>query len=177
VYHIHGDESSGKSTLTYAIAAHFQKSTGEAVAIFDHERTTKSWYLRAMNVDEDMAFVKQPDSIEQAVKDAIVLMGQGVRLFIFDSIPRMRALISAAEISSGEAFKTQPGTHARAIEQFYNIMLPHIARVDGTLIMVNQTRSRIEMTKEAGYAAKGYDTVTNLNYIRVVAPTASQPRR
>jgi hypothetical protein len=51
------------------------------------------------------------------------------------------------------------------MQQFYDLVLPHIARVDGTLIMINQTRSRIEMSREAQSAAKGYDTVTNLNYI------------
>jgi hypothetical protein len=55
-------------------------------------------------------------------------------------------------------------THARAIQQFYDIMLPHIAAVDGTLLMINQTRSRIEMTQEAKSAASGYATVTNLEY-------------
>lgn len=164
VYQLHGDEGSSKSSLSYAINRNYQRATREPVALFDFERTTTSRYLRAIGLDESMAFVKRPDSIEDAVKDAIDLMGQGVRLFTFDSIPRMRSLVEVAEIKNGNAFKVQPGTHARAIQQFYDIMLPHIARVDGTLIMVNQTRSRIEMTNEAAMAAKGYETVTNLNY-------------
>jgi RecA/RadA recombinase len=164
VYHIHGDESSGKSTTTYAINREYQKYTGEPVAIFDFERTTKSWYLRAMGLDEDMAYVVQPDSIESAVKDAVDLMGQGVRLFTFDSIPRMRNMVDLADIKSGEAFKRQPGTHARAMQEFYYTILPHLARVNGSMLMVNQTRSRIEMSQQAKSAAKGFDTVTNLNY-------------
>jgi hypothetical protein len=98
------------------------------------------------------------------VKDAVDLMGQGVRMFTFDSIPRMRSKVDASEIKNGSAFKVQPGTHARAIQQFYDIMLPHLTGVDGTLWMINQTRSRIEMTQEAKSAAGGYATVTNLNY-------------
>lgn len=164
VYQLHGDEGSGKSSLSYAINRNYQQSTGEPIALFDFERTTTSRYLRAIGLDESMAFVKRPDSVEDAVKDAIDLMGQGVRMFTFDSIPRMRSLIEVAEIKNGNAFKVQPGTHARTIQQFYDIVLPHIARVDGTLLMVNQTRSRIEMTNEAAMAAKGYETVTNLNY-------------
>jgi RecA/RadA recombinase len=131
VYQVHGDEGAGKSTVSYAVNREYQKNTGEPVAIFDFERTTKSWYLRAMGIDESMAFVKRPDSIEDAIKDAIHLMGQGVRMFTFDSIPRMRSKVDVAEIKNGNAFKVQPGTHARSIQQFYDIMLPHIAGVDG----------------------------------------------
>jgi RecA/RadA recombinase len=164
VYHIHGDEGSGKSTTTYALNREYQIATQEPVAIFDFERTTKSYYLRAMGLDEDMAFVKRPDSIEDAVKDFVDLIAQGVRMFTFDSIPRMCNKVDLKDIKSGDAFKVQPGTHARAIKQFYDIVLPYIAGCDGTLLMVNQTRSRIESSMDAKSAAKGYDTVTNLNY-------------
>lgn len=164
VYQLHGDEGSSKSSLSYAINRNYQQSTGEPIALFDFERTTTSRYLRAIGLDESMAIVKRPDSIEDAVKDAIDLMGQGVRMFTFDSIPRMQSMVDIADIKSGQAFKVQPGTHARAIQEFYRIIHPHIAAVDGTLLMVNQTRSRIEMTNEAAAAAKGYSTVTNLNY-------------
>jgi RecA/RadA recombinase len=164
VYQLHGDEGAGKSTLGYAINREYQKATGEAVAIFDFERTTKSWYLRAMGIDESRAFVKRPDSIEDAIKNTVDLIGQGVRLFTFDSIPRMRSKVEASEIKNGKAFGVQPGTHARAIQQFYDILLPYIAEADGALLMINQTRSRIEMSQEAKSAAAGYATVTNLNY-------------
>lgn len=164
VYQIHGDEGSSKSSLSYAINRNYQRATGEPVALFDFERTTTSHYLRAIGVDEEMAFVKRPDSIDDAVKDAVDLIGQGVRMFTFDSIPRMRSKVELADIKSGKAFNVQPGTHARAIQQFYDLLLPYIAEADGTLLMVNQTRSRIEMTNDAAAAAKGYETVTNLNY-------------
>lgn len=164
VYQLHGDEGSWKSSSALAFTRAYQEATGEPVAGFDFERTTNSRYLRANRIDESMAFWKRPESIESAVKDAVDLMGQGVRFFVFDSIPRMRSMVEVEEIKNGNAFKVQPGTHARAIQQFYDIILPHIAAVDGTLLMVNQTRSRIEMTQEAQSAAKGYETVTNLNY-------------
>lgn len=164
VYQFHGDEGSGKSTLAAAVVKNYMRRTGEPAGYFDFERRLKSWYLRAMGCDESMMYIDRPDSWEVSVQKAIDLMHQGVRLFVFDSIPRMRSKIAYEDIKSGKAFKVQPGTHARAIKEFYDIILPYIAGVDGTLIMVNQTRSRIEMTQEAQMAAQGYATVTNLNY-------------
>ncbi len=164
VYQFHGDEGSGKTTIVADLIKQYMKATGEPAAYFDFERRLKSWYLRAMGFNEDLAYIDRPDSWEVAVQKAIDLMNQGVRIFAFDSIPRMRSKVDLADIKSGKAFKVQPGTHARAIQQFYDIILPYIAGVDGTLIMVNQTRSRIEMSQEALSAAQGYSTVTNLNY-------------
>lgn len=165
VYHLHGDEGSGKSTLACDMAMNYMQQTGEHVVYFDYERRLKGFYLRAMGINEDEMWIKRPDSIEDGVKLAIDFMNNGVRLFVWDSIPRMRSKVPLEDIQSGAAFKTQPGTHARAIQQFYDIILPYIAAADGTLIMVNQTRSRIEMTQMAALAAKGMSTVTNLNYI------------
>jgi RecA/RadA recombinase len=164
VYHIHGDEGCWKSSTLIKILANYQQSTGRSFFLGDFERTTTSRYLRANGVDENMAHVKRYDSIEDSIKEALDFIGQGTRVFAFDSIPRMRSMVDVADIKSGKAFGVQPGTHARAIQQFYDIILPHIARVDGSLIMVNQTRSRIEMTQEAKSAAGGYETITNLNY-------------
>jgi RecA/RadA recombinase len=164
VYQFHGDEGSGKSTIAASIVKNYMDVTGEPSGYFDFERRLKSWYLRAMGCNEDMMVVDRPDSWEVSVQKAIDLMHQGVRLFVFDSIPRMRSKVDYEAIKSGAAFNVQPGTHARAIQQFYDLILPYIAGVDGTLIMINQTRSRIEMSQEAQMAAKGYHTVTNLNY-------------
>ena len=164
VYQFHGDEGSGKSTIAAAIVKNYMDATGEPAGYFDFERRLKSWYLRAMGCDEDNMIVDRPDSWEVSVQKAIDLMHQGVRLFVFDSIPRMRSKVDYELIKSGAAFNSQPGDHARAIQKFYDIILPYIAGVDGTLIMINQTRSRIEMSQEAQAAAKGYHTVTNLNY-------------
>lgn len=164
VYQFHGDEGSGKSTVAAAITKNYMDVTDEPAAYFDFERRLKGWYIRAMGIDEDMLYVDRPDSWEASVQKAIDLMNQGVRLFVFDSIPRMRSKVALEDIQSGAAFKVQPGTHARGMQMFYDLILPYIAGVDGTLIMVNQTRSRIEMSQEAQMAAKGYATVTNLNY-------------
>jgi len=164
VYQLHGDEGSGKSSMAAATVRNYMKATGEPAAYFDFERRLKSWYLRNMGCDQGMMFIDRPDGWEQSVQRAIDFMNQGVRLFVFDSISRMRSKVDLDLIKNGDAFKVQPGTHARAIQQFYDIILPYIAGVDGTLIVVNQTRSRIEMSQEAQMAAKGYHTVTNLNY-------------
>lgn len=164
VYQIHGDEGSGKSTTTYCIVREYQRATGEPIAIFDFERTTTDLYLKTIGVDRDMAYVKRPDSIEDACKDLVNLISQGVRLFVFDSIPRMSNKVDIKDIRSGDAFKSSVGVHARAISRFYDVVLPYIAECDGILLMVNQTRSRIEASMDAKSAAKGFDTVTNLNY-------------
>jgi len=165
VYQIHGEEGSSKSTLGYTILREYQRATDEPVAIMDFERTYKSWYANDIGLNEKMLFVKKPDSVEDSVQIAVGLMKySGVRVFMFDSIPRMRSMVTEEDIASKAAFKVQPAVHARGIQQFYDIILPYIAKYDGTLIMVNQTRSRIEQTHEAQAAAKGYATVTNLNY-------------
>jgi RecA/RadA recombinase len=164
VYHIHGDEGSGKSTIAAASCVSYMGQTKEPAVYFDFEHRLKNFYLKAMGADMDMLLVDRPVCYEQAVQRAIDFMAQGVRLFVFDSIPRMRSKVNYDDIKSGKAFQQQPGTHSRDIQTFYNTILPYIQEADGTMIMVNQTRSRIEMTQEAQSAAKGYATVTNLNY-------------
>lgn len=163
VIQIHGNEFAGKSTLTYCLNRNYQKATGEPVAIFDHERTVTSKYLRSIGVDEDMALIYFPDSIEEAAKMAIEAMENGVRLFTFDSIPRMKPRVDSKLIKNGEAFNPSIGKHARAIQDFYDNLLPHAAEHDCTFLMVNQVRARIEAGMEASLAAK-YPSMTNLPY-------------
>ena len=164
IYSVHGDEGSSKSTLGYTVLREYQKGTGEPVVLFDYEGTTTSAYLRAIGVDEDQAHVETPLTIEEGIKKTVDFIGQGVRFFIFDSIPRMQPDVKDEDIKSGKAFKSSVGRHARAMADFYRILLPKIRKVDGAFWMVNQTRSRIEASQEAEAAAKGYDTITNLNY-------------
>jgi RecA/RadA recombinase len=164
VYHFHGDEGSGKTSIVVDIVNEYIRSTGEPAAYYDYERRLKSWYLRAQGVDESKVFVLRPDSIEEGTKSMFNYMNDGVRLFVFDSIPRMKNKVDLKEVESGDAFKTQQlGRHATAIQQFYDIVLPYLASNDCTIIMINQTRSRIDVSAAGQQAAK-YATVTNLNY-------------
>lgn len=165
VSQIHGNEGSAKSTSTYKIVRNFQLHTGEPVAVYDFERTCTVPYLKAIGVDmrPDMCFLKQPDSVEDAQQDVIKLFQAGVRLFVFDSIPRMKSKIDIKDILNGNAFKASYATHAKVMANFYDNMLPHSAEFDAHFMMVNQTRDRIEEGNDARNAQK-YPTFTNLPY-------------
>jgi RecA/RadA recombinase len=164
VIQFHGDEGAGKSTLGYCVNREYQKATGEPIVIFDFERTTTPEYLRKIGIDMEMALIERPDSWEQSVQRATDLMKDGVRLFTFDSIPRMKSEVDDRLIRNKKAFGATIGRDALMMKTFYDIMLPKIAKVDGRLLMINQTRSRIEMSQEAKSANDGYSTITNLAY-------------
>ncbi len=164
VIEIHGNEYSGKSTLTYGIVAAYQRFTGEPAVIFDFERTGDWNYLHKIGVDDGGCELIMPDCIQDAEKRTLEFMESGVRLFVYDSIVRMREEVDRKLIMSGEAHKSTPGEHARAMEKFFNNMLTPAARYDCVFLMVNQPRARIESTKEAMYAQK-YPSFTNLPYI------------
>jgi RecA/RadA recombinase len=163
---LHGKEHSGKSTLAYELLEAHQEKTNEPGVIFDFERTCNLEYLEGIGVNtaEDMLVVVQPNSIQQAIQQAIVFMKAGVRFFIFDSIPRMKDQIGEKEVMNGDAFKATVGAHARSMARFYDIILPYAAQYDSCLVMINQHQARIENTMEAQFAAK-YPSMTNHNYV------------
>ena len=163
VFGVHGNEHSGKSTLCINISRNYQQLTGEPVAVLDFERTLTSQYVRTLGIDESMLFLKRPDSIDQCAKDVLELMNNGVRLFTFDSIPRMKPKVSEKDIMSGDAFKMTVGKHAKAMQDFFDVLLPHAAEHDCWFMMVNQQRDRIEDGNDAKWAMK-YPSFTNLPY-------------
>ena len=165
VIHIHGKEHGGKSTLCYSAVRSYQKHENEPVAIFDFEGTCTGDYLRRVGVDTSRGslVVFRPSSVEEAIKQTITLMKAQVRLFIFDSIPRMKSMVDEKEILNGGAFKASVGEHARGMQKFFDILLPYAIKYDCLFLMVNQIRARIEMTNEALMAAK-YPSITNLPY-------------
>jgi RecA/RadA recombinase len=164
VIEIHGNEHSGKSTLTYGIVSAYQKFTGEPAVIYDFERTGDWNYLHQIGVDDASCELIMPDCIQDAEKRTLEFMESGVRLFVFDSIVRMREEVDRKLIMSGKAHNTTPGEHARAMERFFVNMLTPAARYDCVFLMVNQPRARIEASKDAQYAIK-YPSFTNLPYI------------
>lgn len=164
MYEFHGDEGSGKSSVVIDILNELMRATGEPIAFMDHEKRLQKRYLQAQGFNMSMAELFQPDSIDESTQRAIDYLQQGVRIFAFDSIPRMKPMVSIEDIKKGRAFAHMPGRHSAAMQQFYDAFLPYLAKANGVVFMVNQTRSRIEMTHEAEMAAKGYATVTNLNY-------------
>lgn len=163
VSQIHGNEGAGKSTLTYQIAANYQKFTGEPLADYDFERTGTVSYQRRVGIDAALCHFEQPDSVEDCIKDTVRRMQMGIRFMIFDSIPRMKSKIPMAEILKGNAFKQFGGNHARTMGMFYDLLLPWAAEYDCHFMMVNQTRDRMEDGPDAANAQK-YPTFTNLPY-------------
>jgi RecA/RadA recombinase len=163
VLQFHGQEHGGKSTLCCKIVANYQAQTGEPAVINDFEGTLSWSYLKNIGVDPDMAVLYTPDSIQSACQNTLEHMENGTRLFVFDSIPAMKSLVEAKDIKSGKAFKPTMGRHARAMQEFFDIMLPWARRYDCTFLMVNQIRARMDGTREAEYAQK-YPSFTNLPY-------------
>jgi RecA/RadA recombinase len=165
VYHIHGKEHGGKSTICYSFVKAFQKSEDEPAVIFDFEGTCTGNYLRGVGVDtaRTALAVRRPESMDDAIKQTIVFMKAGVKLFIYDSIPRMKSMVDEKDIMSGQAMKASVGEHARGMQKFFDILMPYAMKYDCLFLMVNQIRARIEMTNEALQAQK-YPSITNLNY-------------
>lgn len=165
VYHIHGKEHGGKSTICYSFVKAFQKSENEPAVIFDFEGTCTGNYLRSVGVDtaRTSLAVRRPESMDDAIKQTIVFMKAGVKLFIYDSIPRMKSMVEEKDIMSGQAMKASVGEHARGMQKFFDILMPYAMKYDCLFLMVNQIRARIEMTNEALQAQK-YPSITNLNY-------------
>jgi len=152
VSQVHGDEGVGKSTLTYQIAANYQKRTGEPLGVFDFEGTGTPAYLEKIGCDMEMVQFIQPDCMEDAVNDTLELIDQGCRFFIYDSIPWINMLVDRKDIKSGKAFRASYGKHAQTMDKFFKTLHPYVKRADGHMMMVNQTRSRIDNSREAEYA-------------------------
>lgn len=164
IIQIHGDEGAGKSTLTYGLVSNYIRQTGEPGVIHDFERTSDWSYLTRIGIPKDMCEVYMPLSIAESSKRVLAHMQAGVRLFVYDSIPRMKNRVDEKEIMSGDAFgNMQPGVHAKAMAEFWDTMAPYFAEYDCTVICVNQTRDRIESSQDAKMAQK-YPTFTNLPY-------------
>jgi RecA/RadA recombinase len=148
VIQIHGKEHGGKSTLCYSIIRAYQKHTGQPAAI----------------IGRDALVVFRGASVEAAVQKSILLMKAGVKVFVYDSVPRMKSMVDEKEIMTGAAFKATMGAHAKTMNQFFDILLPYAQRYDCAIIMVNQIRARIDASREGQQAVK-YSTITNLNYV------------
>jgi RecA/RadA recombinase len=162
VTQVHGNEGVGKSTLTYVIAKNYQAFTGEALGIFDFEGTGTPSYLEQIGVDMEMVYLVQPNSTEKAIQKTVQLLSEGCRYFIYDSIPAMKSMIEKKDIDSGKAFKSNYGRHAQTMTRFFDILSPYMKQYDGHMLMVNQTRARIDDSNEAKYA-NDY-SFTNLTY-------------
>ena len=161
IIEIYGPESSGKTTLTLHIASECQKMGG-TVAFVDAEHALDTSYAAKLGVDVPNTLISQPDSGEQALEIADMLVRSGaVNLLIVDSVA---ALTPKAELE-GEMGDSHMGLQARLMSQALRKLTGSIARSNCTVIFINQLRMKIGVmfgnpeTTTGGNALKFYASV------------------
>ena len=161
IIEIFGPESSGKTTLTLHVAAQCQKAGG-VVAFIDAEHALDTNYAGKLGVDVKNLLISQPDSGEQALEIADMLVRSGaVNLLIVDSVA---ALTPKAELE-GEMGDSHMGLQARLMSQALRKLTGSISRSNTTVIFINQLRMKIGVmfgnpeTTTGGNALKFYASV------------------
>ncbi len=155
---IYGPESSGKTTLCLHIIANAQKQGGVA-AFIDAEHALDVQYARKLGVDVDNLLVAQPDTGEQALEIAEVLIrSNAVDVVVIDSVA---ALVPRAEIE-GEMGDTHVGLQARLMSQALRKLTGAVNRSHTCVIFTNQIREKVGVmfgnpeTTSGGRALKFY---------------------
>jgi len=158
---IYGPESSGKTTLCLQIIANAQ-ATGGIAAFIDAEHALDVGYARKLKVDVDNLLVSQPDTGEQALEIAEVLIrSNAVDVVVIDSVA---ALVPRAEIE-GEMGDTHVGLQARLMSQALRKLTGAVNRSNTSVIFTNQIREKIGVmfgspeTTSGGRALKFYASV------------------
>src|SRR5688500_4954230 len=161
IIEIFGPESSGKTTLSLHIIAEAQKVGGLA-AFIDAEHALDAEYAKKLGVDVDNLLVSQPDSGEQALEIAEVLVRSGaIDVIVIDSVA---ALVPRAELE-GEMGDSHVGLQARLMSQALRKLTAIVAKSKTTLIFINQIREKIGVmfgnpeTTTGGRALKFYASV------------------
>ena len=161
VVEIYGPESSGKTTLTLQVIAEMQKMGGTA-AFIDAEHALDPSYAGKLGVDVDNLLVSQPDTGEQALEIADMLVRSGsVDVVVIDSVA---ALTPKAEIE-GEMGDSHMGLQARLMSQALRKLTANIKRTNTLVIFINQIRMKIGVmfgspeTTTGGNALKFYASV------------------
>ena len=161
VVEIYGPESSGKTTLTLQVVAEMQKLGGTA-AFIDAEHALDPSYAQKLGVKLDDLLISQPDTGEQALEIADMLVRSGsVDVVVIDSVA---ALVPKAEIE-GEMGDSLPGLHARLMSQALRKLTANINRTNTLVIFINQIRMKIGVmfgspeTTTGGNALKFYASV------------------
>jgi recombination protein RecA len=161
VIEIYGPESSGKTTLALHIIAEAQKQGGYA-AIIDAEHALDPNYAKALGVNTDELLVSQPDTGEQALEIAEMLIRSGALDVV--AVDSVAALVPKAEIE-GEMGDSLPGLQARLMSQALRKLAAVVSRSRTSLIFINQLRMKIGImfgnpeTTTGGNALKFYSTV------------------
>jgi len=160
VVEIFGPESSGKTTLALHIAAEAQKQGG-MVAFIDAEHALDISYARNLGVDVESLLVSQPDTGEQALDIAEILVRSGaIDALVIDSVA---ALVPRAEIE-GEMGDQHVGLQARLMSQALRKLTGTISKSHTCVVFINQIRMKIGVmfgnpeTTTGGNALKFYAT-------------------
>jgi len=161
VIEIYGPESSGKTTLALHAVAESQKKGGIA-AFIDAEHALDTAYARKLGVDCDELLVSQPDTGEQALEIADMLVRSGaIDIIVIDSVA---ALVPRAEIE-GEMGDAHMGLQARLMSQALRKLTATMSRTNTTVIFINQIRMKIGVvygnpeTTTGGNALKFYASI------------------
>ena len=161
VTEIYGNESSGKSTLTYHIMASAQKEGGTA-AYIDADHALDPGYAKKCGVDIDELLVSQPDNAEQALEICEYLVRSGaVDVVVIDSVA---ALVPKAELE-GDMGDSHMGLQAWLMSQALRKLTAAISRSNTACSFVNQVRDKIGVvwgnpeTTPGGRALKFYSSV------------------
>jgi len=161
VIEIFGPESSGKSTLAMHVVAEAQRNGG-ICAYIDAEHAMDPVYARAIGVDIDQLLISQPDTGEQALEIADMLVRSGaLDVVVIDSVA---ALTPRAEIE-GEMGDTHVGLQARLMSQALRKLTANLNRTNTIMIFINQLREKIGVmfgspeTTPGGRALKFYASV------------------
>jgi recombination protein RecA len=161
VVEIYGPESSGKTTVALHSVANAQRAGG-IVAFIDAEHALDPDYAKNLGVDTDALLVSQPDSGEQALEIADMLIRSGaLDLIVIDSVA---ALVPRAEIE-GEMGDSHVGLQARLMSQALRKMTGALNNSNTTMIFINQLREKIGVmfgspeTTTGGRALKFYSSV------------------
>ena len=160
VVEIYGPEASGKTTLALHVAAEAQ-AQGGMVAFIDAEHALDVGYARKLGVDVDSLLVSQPDTGEQALDIAEILVRSGaIDVLIIDSVA---ALVPRAEIE-GEMGDQHIGLQARLMSQALRKLTATISKSLTCVIFINQIRMKIGVmfgnpeTTTGGNALKFYSS-------------------
>ncbi len=160
VVEIFGPESSGKTTLALHISAEAQ-ATGGMVAFVDAEHALDMQYARKLGLDVDSLLVSQPDTGEQALDIAEILVRSGaIDVLVIDSVA---ALVPRAEIE-GDMGDQHMGLQARLMSQALRKLTASISKSRTCVIFINQIRMKIGVifgnpeTTTGGNALKFYAT-------------------
>ena len=161
VVEVFGPEGSGKTTVCLHMIAEAQAKGGIA-AFIDAEHALDPTYARELGVNIDELLVSQPDSGEQALEIADMLVrSAALDLVVIDSVA---ALVPRAEIE-GEMGDTHVGLQARLMSQAMRKLSGSLSRFDTTAIFINQLREKIGVmfgspeTTPGGRALKFYSTI------------------